>query len=735
MAADNSANDGSWANGSNEGSGFGAWTFNSSNDAATNFGGTFPGTSTAGADDIDGLSDVSIRAGGEKTPASRMAVDRLQEYGGFEADVIYGSESVTEGKAGLTIVLGSANESTELQALWERHPTANADSYLIKTVSTEPLLVIASGIDPRGSLFAAYHLADLLRAKTDLFALDLVRSPRIGERYASFGATTHGRRNYDPDLHWKTLNELPSFGYNGIIIYPGGGTPIGRRTSPVAETKAGDLSLDPENTKKWKAWFSELENYHLDLMMTVPPVIPPGYANREIKDFYAGGPEPKGYIPALKSHFRHFLQLITEGYPEIDKYMFNSTEGATFGRNVRFFGHPDTRFTNENYLRNNEKVMAAYFDVLTEFFKSDLSRVYFWTHSFGLTSEGIAKVREVLFRYPEVTIIEDDFWNNNLWPFGLPVMAYLPEDLREQVFTKNPFALFQIAPEGEYFGGGSLPNTYPDSHIGSAKEAVERGARMVIHRLDLHDRTPYGTAFGTMELVPYAASKQLWEPTPSTREIWREWADSRFGREAAPWVIRALQESETVILKGLSCNGIDLLCVGSEFAPRLWARDGSGVTRFYLFGKPGRRLVSKGSDDVIFSGEYTAYQMETHSISIEEFHENQKQARAAVQRGLDQIERAKLYLAPADYEMLNDIFVNGKNVLKALRLLGEATYATNIILDNFDGVPDPRAAFGRAIAELEAYLAEEKLIPEMTENLARIIEGYKEVANSAGPPL
>ncbi len=664
---------------------------------------------------------------------SHVALDRLQQYGGFTAELILTSSPKIAGStSGLTIILGTPGDLAELQKQWAAHASAKPDSYLIKSVSAAPSVIIASGIDRRGTLYAVYHLADILRAQTDLSELDIFRSPRIAERYVSFGATTYGRRYYKPEQHFKTLKELPSFGYNGIIIYPGGGTPIARRSSPVTEGERGRLYLDPENTKQWKSWFREIEKYHLDIMMTVPPIVPAGYTRKQIANYYAGGRQPRGYIPALKSHFRKYLELLTEGFPETDRYMFNSTEGATFGRNARFFGRPDPeRFSTESYLKNNEQVMKAYFDVLSDFFGSDLDRVCFWTHSFGLTTEGLVRMRQVLFQYPAVTIIEDDFWNNNLWPFDLPAMAYLPEALRAEISTRNPYAMFQIATDGEYYGGGSLPNAYPGSHIRSAHEALDRGARMVIQRLDLHDRTPYGTAFGTTEIVPYAASRQLWEPTPSTPEIWRNWADRRFSPKAAPFVIEALQESRTVLLNGLSCNGIDLLAVGSEFQPRLWKCDDGGITRFYLFSRPGQRLVKKGPGDVVRSEEYTAYQMNTHSIPIEEYRRNQQKARAAVDRALEQIEKARPYLNEQDYRMLHEIFVNGEDVLKAMRLLGELAYATNIVLDNYDRVDNPQKLFEQAKAEIEAYLAQDKLIPEMTGNIKEIIAGYSDVFSKA----
>lgn len=665
-----------------------------------------------------------VPCAGEQASVTKLTVARLQEYGGFKVQAAQTADRATNS---LTILLGSAKDSPELQRQWAAHTSAKPDSYLIRTVSTNPISIAASGIDPRGTLYAGYQLADLLKAKADLSALDIFRQPKIAERYVCFGATTHGRRKYDPQRYWKTLNELPAFGYNGVIIYPGGGTPIGRHSSPVVEAADGKLRLDPENTRQWKAWFAEIQKYQLDIMMTIPPVVPPGYAHKAIHDYYAGGPEPTGYLPALQSHFRRYLELLASAYPEVDRYMFNSTEGATFGHNVRFFGRPaPKRFSNVAYLRNNERVMRAYFDVLTEFFKSNLDRVGFWTHSYGLTSEGIAKMREVLFQYPRVTIIEDDFWNNNLWPFDLPAMAYLPPDLRAKVSTHNPFAMFQIATDGEYYGGGSLPNAYPGSHIRSAQNALSRNACMVIQRLDLHDRTPYGTALGTMKIVPYAASQQLWAPTPAEPAIWQEWAESRFGRPAAPFVIRALQESHGVILNGLSCNGLNLLAGASEFASGAWMKGGS---IFRLFGKPGQRLVNKGQHDVIFSAEYTAFEMDTHSIPMDEFRRNQARAQLAVRRGLEQIEMARPYLAERDYEMLHDVFVNGDRVLRAIRLLGEAAHAANLLLDNFDQVERPRRLLENATAEMKDFLREGTLTPEMTANLTKIVESYEEIAS------
>lgn len=674
------------------------------------------------------LEKILVKVPGELEETRSIAIRRLEEYS--EALLYVAQQNEPESRLGerdLTIIIGVAGDSPETEKVWQARSSAEEDAYLLQTLSKDPLVVVASGNTDRGMLYAVYQLADRIRSGCDLSDLDLFFQPRIKERYVLIGSTTHGRRYYRPALHYKSLKELPRYGYNGVIVYPGGGTPVARHSSPVMESEEGELFLDEDNTRIWKNWFREIKSYGHSIMMAVPPLVPPGYDRDEVRDFYIGGPEPRDYLMNLKNHFEKLLEMLTTTYPEIDRFMFNSTEGATFGNNKRFFEHPrPERFSLADYMISNERIMKAYFDVLQEFFEEEQHRVSFWTHSFGLTSDGIRKMREILFQYPEIMIMEDDFWNNNLWPFDLPAMKYLPEDLREEISGRNPFALFQIASDGEYYGGGSLPNAYPGSHILSAREAVDRGAEMVIQRLDLHDRTPYGTLFGTMEIVPLAAAKQLWEPTPDEGDIWREWAERRFGKEAAPFVINALKESENIIQNGLSCNGIDLLAVGSEFQPRLWIRETS-LSRFWLFSRPQVRMVQKDEENVIFSEDYTAYQMNTHTISIGDFRENQQSALQSVTLGLQEIEKAKSHLSATDYAMLEGIFQGGRNVLQALSILGEAAYGANLLLDNFDGVENPEMVFEKAIRNLEKFIDEDQLIPEMTKNLRTILNNYKKV--------
>lgn len=163
-----------------------------------------------------------------------IAIKRIREYTNAIVQVEYSSSKRENKKEyDLTILLGASGDSQELKSQWQKHPYAKEDSYLLHTSSKQPLTVMASGINKRGVLYAAYQLADLLKAEADISMLNTFFEPKIEQRYVSFGATTHGRRYYRPALYYQTLKELPRYGYNGVLIYPGGATPIGRQSSPV----------------------------------------------------------------------------------------------------------------------------------------------------------------------------------------------------------------------------------------------------------------------------------------------------------------------------------------------------------------------------------------------------------------------------------------------------------------------------------------------------------------------
>jgi len=63
----------------------------------------------------------------------------------------------------------------------------------------------------------------------------------------------------------------------------------------------------------------------------------------------------------------------------------------------------------------------------------------------------------------------------------------------------------------------------------------------------------------------------------------------------------------------------------------------------------------------------------------------------------------QFYLNEEDNEEFANILRDSALVLGVLRLLGEAAYAANLMIDNFDGVGNPRVTLKVALKELEIH--------------------------------
>ncbi len=116
-----------------------------------------------------------------KSEESRLiAIERMREYSKAAIHVTYNpSKKEEQNNYDLVIVLGLPKDSPELQSQWQKHPAAIKDSYIINSASAKPLIIMASGINDRGILYAAYHLADMLKAGADISRLQLFFQPKI----------------------------------------------------------------------------------------------------------------------------------------------------------------------------------------------------------------------------------------------------------------------------------------------------------------------------------------------------------------------------------------------------------------------------------------------------------------------------------------------------------------------------------------------------------------------------
>jgi len=661
------------------------------------------------------------------------ATDRIREYGG-RFDVLHGDVAEpVRSRYGLVVFLGPLGSRPELDGLHAGPSVLANDAYIVKTTGSNPITVAVAGAGMRGVMYAAYCFADMLNAGAPLQDADVCRSPLISERYAFLSGCAYWKNQFKPGLFYKTLHEMPRHGYNGVIIFPGEGcgTPVGKSELMLSFAENGAIYTDKYIVPEWKTLFANINAYGMGIAVTMVPLVPHGYSDGELEEYYGGGCEPEGYLQALSAYFESAMVTLLETYPEIDMVIFTSVEGLDYGRTKRFFTAPDDLDENgvEAFVENNKKIARAYFKVLNDVCQRYNVKPSFWTHIYGIVSHGLAAMRDVMFEFPEMYNLEDDYWNNNLWVYDLPVMSYLPENYRAAVVEKSKFAMTQCCTDSEYYGAGTLLNAYPDTFYFSAREAVRLGANFFSQRLNHHDRTVSGTLFNTLEIMPFAAARQVWEPADSLDDLWDEWACRRYGIDAAPHVVKALKNSGQFMLLGLQSNGY-FFTLHSAIKMDDWD---VGRYCFRQFGKPGARLVPKTYDDIVTSKEYSPFQNKTSPVPIGEFRENNARARGLVADSRAHIEKARPYLSAADDAEFTGILDNSDTVLEMILHLGEAAYATNLALDNFDKVDDPAGMKRAALEALERYNEtvlkdrDDLLHPPVYNNIKEIIAAYRRV--------
>ena len=620
------------------------------------------------AADTQCLIEVSVSS----DPIIRVAMDRIRENCPGPVDIRHGRGTGQQrSKYDLTLVLGTPELRRDLDAAWGPKRPKDGDAFLVKTLSREPLVIALSGIGPRGTMYAAYRVAELLETEADLTSVDIRQNPTVKYRYALVTGTTHGGRQFRPMLFYNTIRELPRYGFNGVVLIPGsqGATPVGRKGLPLAVEDGRVVPAFPA-LDEWRLLLQQLKAYGMDIMVGVPTITPPEYEVGAVRDYYSGRIKLAGYEDALRRYSDQLLTTLLESLPEIDAILFNSTEGAIY-QGTRIF---------DRYQKTEEaaKLFDLYLNTFSAVLRRHGKRLGFWTHQGGITNEGLRAMREVLFRYPEVTIVEDDRWPGPGW-LTLPVLGYLPDDLRETIHKKNPFGMFLVCTDAEFYGAGSLPTAAPAPFVDAAQDALRRNAEMVLLRLDLHDRTRFGTLFNINEIIPLSAAAQLWEPTPDPDRLWERWVNRRFGKRAAPFVTEALRSSEEILKYGFTLQGTFLL-QHSAVRLREWSFEESdglvytlpGYKRYSLFAKPGTPLVAKKKEgEPLTNVDLLHIQAKSRATPINEFRDRQRKAAEVTQRALRAIAKAKPFLSEEDYTYLHRVFDDGRIVLGLCSVLAK----------------------------------------------------------------
>jgi hypothetical protein len=635
----------------------------------------------------------------------------------------------------------------ELDKLWGENPPEDGDAFLVKTINKSPLIIGVSGVDYRGTMYAAYHLAEMIEMDTALTKVDIRKTPKIKKRFAWLDFRSHcWKPRIRPTLYLRSLHELPRYGVNGVKITLPCMQLRGYEDLPFIYEGGEILPRHPE-IDEWKQILKTIKRYGMDVTIFYPTITPPGYDKGEIESHYGGregGEEGQIKLPRyeedLKAFNKALLTKTFEHLPEIDNIEFCIAEMWGGGPGRKFALYNAVRpFVYPMDSRVCARIMSIYLETLLDICERFDKTLVAHVKCYGITSEGIRAVRKVVRRYPNVVLQEDSFFTNPVWVTS-PVFGFLPSDLKDIIHTKNRFSI-KVNADGEFYGGGRLPTAIPNPMIRSAEEAVKRKAELLLLRPDSCDKTALGSLFNINEILFLSGMAYAWDPIPDIDDLWMNWVTRRFGRKAGEILLPVLKSSEEIMKKGFSLQGLDVL-YGLNLYPKKWiGRMGGSYNLFGIFRKPGIPLVDKKEGDLIYSNEYAAFQAKSQSMPMKQIRANQNRAMDLTMKGIAAVEKAKEFLSEEDYRYLYDVFDDCRVVLKSIMLVSEGAYAAQIMLDNYDNIEDPKALFNKALEDILAYSlvvrrekgerffgeTEHPHYKPLHESLKKIAEGYKNI--------
>ena|GEM_PF-1691626 len=649
-----------------------------------------------------------------------LAVKRLRSKSPIRFDLVDGvRDNRTDPKNyDLTIILGVTGDNKELAQGWTGERPTNEDAWALKTISTNPLVIVATGNRPRAVLYAVWALADKIAAGEDVSAINMQETPRLDKRYAVVCGTAYGGFGFDTPvnrhtLYMATVDELPRYGINGVFLCPGDwrvAVGPGKIMPPLLIGKDGSITVDSTKLPEWRTMMGVLKSYDMDIIITVEPFVHPAFDAKKIeKEFIMGGKVPAGYLEALGPFYRDYLEKLISIFPDLDGLVLHAgVEGAQYaGGNATSI----RMFLSEQNTDACVEAMKVYAKAVDDVTRRHNMKPVFWAHQWGINSEGMNAMRNMLFQFPRFVILEEDFWPNNLWINSdkLPIMAFLKPAMREELDKHGNKLGFLSLADAEYYGGGSLPAAIAGPYIYSMREILKRNSEMVIFRLNLHDRTPYGSLWAVNGIQIEQAANQLWDNPVPVQQVWDRWIKRTYGDKAAPLISKALANCEKIIYDGFTLKGMNIMH-HSALISREWMPDWpAGEGKMKMLGKPGTPLLNKGDGDKIESLDQFAWQLHLRAMSFKEFTQLNRGAMDEVMKSLALIDQARPDLARADYACLHEIFDNARILLDVFYSMGEAAYATNLMKDNFDNVPDVKGYFEQAMRRLDERAASKEV--------------------------
>jgi hypothetical protein len=613
----------------------------------------------------------AILVGRDRPKIVSRGLARIQARSPAPVDILHGRQWNDPALSDYAWVVGIESVTRPPKST-DRAAALAADTWAVEVRGNKPVRVSIRAGSERAQLYALYHLADCLATGKPSAEWAVERRPRVPKRYGWPSAGNVSSPIFRPDQYKQVMEEMPALGINGVLITCTSthGTHYGRDTIPFNLTGDG-VAVDRHKLPVFHALCEELKSYGLDILLMHQAFTPPGFSAEDVRAHYNGTRELPGFETAAEQASYAMADAIFTHLPQVDGLLFHSLECEwMWGNAVSIFPCKDDRAAGgafEAYLRGIGRAC-----------KTHRKDPMYWTHVSGVSARQIRLQHERLAKFPDVLVVEDHAWPNNMWPFA-PVMGHIAPDLQAEV-VQGRFGLSIDTVDGEYYGAGALPTAYPDPHIRCGKAAADLGAELSFVRMNEQALTPLGTLDDINAIHVIATVEQWWANPRATDGLWKEWCVRRFGAVAAPAVESILKKSRTIIVKGFSAGGVPLLdhstlLVGGWQPARLYRA-------WDVFARPGEALVSDKPWNELSCDEIRCRQVSAHGVELEHYLRDSGEAMAAAREALREIEAIRNVLAPKDYAYLTSCFADAILTMEAVRVTASAARASALCMQN-----------------------------------------------------
>ncbi len=626
---------------------------------------------------------------GRKSIIESRGVERIVDHSPIPVDILHYKEpeSHTINDYAWTVVIEKSNDKL---AQTSKEVILEADAWEVRVSDREPWMINIKGCSERAELYALYHIAKCLEKGLPPSEWTMNRCPLVPHRYAWITAGNVWREVYRPDLFNKDIVELPEMGFNGVMLTltPTHCTSIGRQTIPFKLTDDG-VAVDRFKLPAFLNMFNWLKSYGLEISILHQAFIPPSFTREEVREYYKGQRILHGFEDAVEKSSFDMAAAIFTHLPQVDSLLHHSLECEwMWGDAVSIFPYKNAEIA--------ERSFEAYLNGLSRACREFDKDLLFWTHISPVPARDIKLMHKILARYPEVVLVESHFLPDNQWPFA-PLMGHLTEDMKADM-VKRRIGLSIHTTDGEYYGAGALPTAYPEPHSKAAKEAVKNKAEYTFIRLNEQSLTPLGTLEDINTIHVLAASEQWWDPACSIEQLWTEWCNERFGKDASSAVISALKKSKIIITRGLGAAGLPLID-HSGLLGHLWKPETGPCWR--LFDIPGELLTDKSYDELSNEWDFRTWIINARGIELKDFLKESKKAEEAAHNALKEIDSVRNCLKAEDFKYLTQCYEDVLVMIEAVRLTATAARALSVYLK--DKNESMRKTLIKALADMNTY--------------------------------